>query len=248
MHICIYCGREAKYQFKNGEWCCSKSFNQCPENRRKNSKSNKDPSEETRRKISEALREAHKNPNNGYHSTLYKEKLSKTKKGKNNPMYGKESWSKGKTGIFSKEVLKKMSEGNKKQIPWNKGKKGVQVSWNKGRTGVYSKKVLKKMRIAAIKNIENRCGQISPAYNPSACKLINKYGNNYNFQHAENGGEYRIKELGYWVDGYDKDKNVVIEVDESFHFDCNGDLKEKDVQRQKEIEEHLNCEFIRVKI
>jgi len=41
MKICEYgCEREAKYQFKNGKWCCSKSQNSCPELRRKNSESN----------------------------------------------------------------------------------------------------------------------------------------------------------------------------------------------------------------
>jgi len=37
--LCDYgCGKEAKYQFKNGKWCCSNSANQCSENRKKNSK------------------------------------------------------------------------------------------------------------------------------------------------------------------------------------------------------------------
>lgn len=37
MRICDYgCGREAKYQFQNGKWCCSKYFSQCPEIRKKN--------------------------------------------------------------------------------------------------------------------------------------------------------------------------------------------------------------------
>jgi len=41
MRICDYgCGRESKYQFKNGKWCCSEYYSQCPEIRRKNSKSN----------------------------------------------------------------------------------------------------------------------------------------------------------------------------------------------------------------
>lgn len=37
--LCDYgCGREAKYQFKNGKWCCSEYFTQCPTQRNKNSK------------------------------------------------------------------------------------------------------------------------------------------------------------------------------------------------------------------
>ena len=34
--ICEYgCGQEAKYQFKNGKWCCSKNHRQCPEIKKK---------------------------------------------------------------------------------------------------------------------------------------------------------------------------------------------------------------------
>lgn len=36
-NICAYCGKQAKYQLKNGKWCCSKSPNSCPQNKRKNS-------------------------------------------------------------------------------------------------------------------------------------------------------------------------------------------------------------------
>ena len=38
--LCDYgCGRKAKYQFKNGKWCCSASNNSCPEVQKKVSKS-----------------------------------------------------------------------------------------------------------------------------------------------------------------------------------------------------------------
>lgn len=67
------------------------------------------------------------------------------------------------------------------------------------------------------------------------------------FQHAENGGEYHIKKLGYWVDGYDKEKNIVIEIDEKHHFNSDGTYKKRDIVRQKEIKDFLNCKFIRIK-
>lgn len=39
-HLCDYgCGQEAHFQLKNGKWCCSKSRNECPSIREKNSKS-----------------------------------------------------------------------------------------------------------------------------------------------------------------------------------------------------------------
>ena len=110
----------------------------------------------------------------------------------------------------------------------------------------------RKMRLWAIQKVQNQLidgGQVYPAYNPSACRLIDEYGQKYgyHFQHALNGGEYFISHLGYWVDGYDKQKNVVLEVDESHHFDKDGSLRERDIRRQKEIESYLKCKFIRIK-
>lgn len=40
--ICYYCGQEAKFQLKNGRWCCSEKFQSCPELKRKNSKKRKE--------------------------------------------------------------------------------------------------------------------------------------------------------------------------------------------------------------
>lgn len=34
---CSYCGKDAEFQLKNSKYCCSKSANQCPTNRLKNS-------------------------------------------------------------------------------------------------------------------------------------------------------------------------------------------------------------------
>lgn len=84
-------------------------------------------------------------------------------------------------------------------------------------------------------------------FNPLACEAIEEYGklHGYNFQHALNGGEYLIRGLGYFVDGYDKEKNVVIEYDEPYHY-INGKLRDYDVVRQKQIEEFLKCIFIRI--
>jgi len=88
-----------------------------------------------------------------------------------------------------------------------------------------------------------------PNYNISAIPIIEEYGKKYgyNFQHAENGGEYYIKELGYFLDAYDLEKNVVLEIDETHHF-RNGKLRKKDIIRQEEITNFLGCKFIRKKI
>ena len=60
IQLCDYgCGQEAKYPFKNGKWCCSKSFKSCPEVRKKQSISMKGKktvpcSEQTKKRISES--------------------------------------------------------------------------------------------------------------------------------------------------------------------------------------------------
>lgn len=107
-----------------------------------------------------------------------------------------------------------------------------------------------KSRLRRIKEIEKdkfNGNQLIPSYNTSACKLFDKLSEekDIHIQHAMNGGEYHIKELGYWVDGYDEINNVVYEFDENYHN--RKKQKEKDLIRQNEITNHLNCEFIRIK-
>ena len=113
----------------------------------------------------------------------------------------------------------------------------------------HSDETRKKQRISTLKYLQDLKGQLAPRYNKSSMVLIEEYGKNegYTFMHAENGGEYFIKELGYFVDAYDPINNVVLEVDERHHFDNKGKLKEKDIIRQKEITKILGCKFIRIK-
>ena len=110
----------------------------------------------------------------------------------------------------------------------------------------------KKLRIKRIKEIsENKFNgyQVIPNFNPVGCQILDKIAieRNVHIKHAMNGGEYYIKELGYWVDGYDEQNNVVYEFDENYHFNSEGTLNEKDRVRQKEIENYLKCKFIRIK-
>ena len=129
----------------------------------------------------------------------------------------------------SLETVNKIRENRQKQSPPMLGKR-------------HSKETKRKQRLSLIRNIIQRKGQCHPGYNPAACKLIEEYGkqHSYNFQHAENGGEFHIKELGYWVDGYDVEQNVVIEIYEDRH----KRTKVRDEHRKNEIIQHLGCEFI----
>lgn len=111
----------------------------------------------------------------------------------------------------------------------------------KGRT--FSDEHRKHLRLATLKHLQKvKHQQIYPRFNADACRKIDEYGreHGYKFQHALNGGEFYIKELGYWVDGYDKEKNVVVEFYEKQH----KRQTERDTRRKQEIIEHLNCEFI----
>lgn len=54
---------------------------------------------------------------------------------------------------------------------------------------------------------------------------------NWNLQYYANGGECKI--YGYFVDGYDKDLNIVFEYDEARHYKdvYNNVLIDKDIER-----------------
>lgn len=134
-------------------------------------------------------------------------------------------------------------ESRKRYSDSKRGEKNPMFGKHISKSPVHKRKI----RLGCIKNYENKLkwgAKLSPRHNPIACGIIEKYGsdNGYVFQHALNGGEFYIKELGYWVDGYDIDKNVVIEYYESFHN--RTDKKMKDKNRMNEIVNYLKCKFI----
>jgi len=139
----------------------------------------------------------------------------------------------------TEETKRNISKAKKGSVPWNKGlSNDIRLK--------HTNESIKKIRISTIKNIENRVGQLSPNYNPSSIPVLEQKASELgitDLQHAENGGEFHIKELGYWVDGYSKDKNVIIEYYEPFH----EKQKERDELRKREIENLLGCTFIEIK-
>jgi hypothetical protein len=165
-----------------------------------------------------------KNPMFGKHfSNESKMKMSIAKKGKyngkNNPMY--------KISIKQRLINKY-------------GKKDGLIKYKE--TIVKKNKTIRLKTIKRIEENKNNGYQIQPGYNSNACQIIENYGkeHGYNFQHAMNSGEYYIKDLGYWIDGYDKEKNTVIEYYEKYH----KKREKKDKQRIQEIKEFLNCKII----
>ena len=100
----------------------------------------------------------------------------------------------------------------------------------------------RKKHINRIEHDKLNKNQLLPNYNKNACILFDNISlkQNIHIQHAMNGGEYYIKELGYWVDGYDIVNNIVYEYYEIFH----KYTIEKDKKRENEIKKYLNCDFI----
>jgi len=110
-------------------------------------------------------------------------------------------------------------------------------SWIKGKH--HTEETKYKIRIGVINNSKKR--NIFPykkSYNPKACEYLNKLNEKFgwNLQHAENGGEIEL--YGYFVDGYDKERNIIIEYDECNHNRPNR--KEKDIIRQNNLIEKIN--------
>ena len=176
------------------------------------SKIGKHPSKETIKKL--ILSRKGKTPNLGIkHSNESKRKMSDSKSGKRHPMFGK----KGENHPLYKT---KISNIHKEKI--RQSLKGIN----------HTEEHKKKIRISTINYISKyklNGNQLFPRFNPKAMNLLTGFNKErgWNLQHALNGGEYHIKELGYWVDGYDKEKNIVVEYNEKYHnrpYNINRDL------------------------
>ena len=160
-------------------------------------------SAETRNKLSE-LRKGKNNCRNGIrHTEESKHKMSVSKSGKNHPMYGV-------TGVNHHSFGRKLSDEYKEKI--SKSLRGRK----------HSLEHCRKIRLSTIDFISNctlNGGQLFPRYNPTACSYFDNLSklNGWSLQHAMNGGEHYLKSLGYWLDAYDKDKNIIVEYDEKWH-------------------------------
>lgn len=156
------------------------------------------------------------------HPEEEREKMSLASRGEKNPMFNK-----------------KHSEETKKKI-------GVSSE-----SRVVSADTRKKNRIALIKQIERNYGISYPNYNLEACELFKSFDEKCNTKGryaVYGGGEYCIEELGYFVDYFNPELKLIMEYDEVSHYDREGKLKSKDVNRQAEIQAlYPDFEFRRIK-
>ena len=189
-------------------------------------------SEETKNKLSEIFMG---------HSVSQdaREKMSESHKGiqsgKKNPMYGKKHSIESRRRISLSAIGKKRgphSEETKRKISEHHIGKQYALGHKQ------SEETLKNMRLSAIKRIKKQKGQICPNYNLKSQDYFRDFDlrNKTIGVFAENGGEYHIEELGYWLDYINHDLKLIIEWDEESHYDNLNNLKEKDLKRQKEIE------------
>ena len=159
------------------------------------------------------------------------------RKGNGGNTKGYSAWNKGLTKETD-ERIKKRTE------TWLKNVK-------EGKTNVigrpHTEETKQKLRKIFKEKVENQIGPFKCFYNKKACKYIDKLNEEkcWNLQHAENGGE--VECLGYFLDGYDKDLNIVFEYDEEQHYKDkeHNILNDKDIQRQQNIINKLHCEFWR---
>lgn len=167
---------------------------------------------------------------------LSKETIKKMKKNRKG-MLGKNHSKKTKLKISKA----KKGQHNSPNTEWKKGHK----TWNKGKkmSDTFRLNCRKKQLKYIQECLKNKL-PIHPNIGKNETKILNQIEEVLDYKIIR---QYHIKNFCYWVDGYIPELNLVIEIDESFHFNKNGKLNERDIIRQKEIEKILNCEFLRIK-
>jgi len=114
----------------------------------------------------------------------------------------------------------------------------------------HTEEARRKMRIAACKRViklqRNNNGRINNVGKKEGRyfrKLERKNGWNGIF-FSKSRRQYLIEPLGYFVDYFEPNLNIVVEYDEPRHYK-NGTLKAKDIKRMEEIKQHLGCQVWR---
>lgn len=238
---CPTCNEIQTYASKKGLKTAIKKNTECKSCRNKGEKNpqfGKSPSEKTRELI--------RISNSGKKRTeKTKEKHRNNFIGEKNPMYGK-------TGELCPNYGRKLSKETKEKISdyrtglplSDEHKKGISLGLI-GRK--HSEETKTKMRISRINNIIENNGGVKPSINRRSFELFSRLEmeNNFNGLFGFKNYEFHIKELGYFVDYYEPNLNIVIEYDEVAHYNIDNSLKEKDIIRMQQIKDFLKCKFFR---
>ena len=176
-------------------------------------------------------------------------------------------WSKGLTKETDLRVAKAVEKRSKKlKEDYATGKRKAKAAGltkeTDARLASTSEKLLgrvqpleqtRKIRLKAIKRVSEASfegRQICPACSPRACEFFERFDKDFNTQgrYGTNGGEYFIKELGYWPDYINFNLKLIMEWDEEDHYNGSGVLKKKDVRRQEEIQKYFpDFRFVRIR-
>lgn len=182
-----------------------------------------------------------------YKSREYREKMSRALKGKTSEaLKGRKLSEEHKNNII-KSAANNPNFGMRGKNHSDESKKKMSLA-KKGYKRIQSEDEKKNRRIY-FNNKMKRFKKWHPNFNENACKYFENFDkeNNTQGQYATNGGEFYIKELGYWVDYINHDLKLIIEYDEPLHYDSEGSLRKKDAERQKQIENFYNkYEFKRI--
>lgn len=195
------------------------------------------------KKHSSKTREILSNANAGKDrfSAEYKKLLSEKMSGRGNPFFGKS---------HTEEAKNKLRQP---KTPEHRRKLSIALKGRPiGKRYEVTPEVKKKMRMSAIKRLQKTFGK--NVFLPNVNKKETEYFSSLEKSHGWDGiyygkngesGQFYIKNLGYWVDFYDPTRNIIVEYDETHHYNGDWTLIEKDVIRQEEIVKELNCEFYR---
>jgi hypothetical protein len=167
------------------------------------------------------------------HSEETKQKISKSRiikgvaKEEKNPRYGKpfKHTKEAKEKIRLGHIGKPNSPEHSKHI--SEGLLGKPKSLE----------AITNMRLAAIRRIkrQKKISNMSPSFNEDACKYFEQFDIDHHTKGLYGKNEYLIEDLGYWPDYINFDLKLIMEWDEKAHYK-NGQLREKDILRQQQIQ------------
>jgi very-short-patch-repair endonuclease len=187
---------------------------------------------------------------------------------------GKSAWNKGLTKDTDKRVENNINKAKESwrinpRTPWNKGKTAEQderIKLNTRKcgdtlikrynnneivnpmTGKKHKKETIEIIRQKIKEIsKNRIGKFGGMrdFNDRASKIFQEIEEKFKWDGFYLPKNYEYCVCGYYTDYYNPKINLVIEFDEKHHK--KPKQKEKDISRQKIIEEKLHCKVIRIR-
>lgn len=163
-------------------------------------------------------------------TTEHRQKLSESHRG--NPGYwkGKKLTANHKKKIgLTGSILRK----GKKRKPFSSEHRKNIGKVSSGRK--LSVETRQKLRLSMIRYVETVCKKVTPNLGKNEKRILDELERTINYQIVR---QFRV--LGYFLDGYVEELNLAIEVDEK------PKTSQRDTQREENIRNALNCEFLRI--